>query len=276
MRGWGSLSSIALSLAVLSGAAAIVQACSSFRAADEPTAEAGIDAPSTTTGDGGLETSTGASSFCAAHVDAAGCADFDGVDLFDGWTPVTTDGGSLVTDETLFLSPPRSLRSTIVSDTAFTAARLTHPISPAAKRVRLSFVYRRGQGALASMEQISIAEVFCSSGSAMSAEGVWVFLENPSFDVIVHDNTGGAKDTMMTMPPLVVNDWTPIVLDARLEGPSPTVDVTVGASSTVRFALSPSCLTYPTFDMIVGLSTYTPGVSGKGFFDNVLYEVNPP
>jgi hypothetical protein len=269
-----TISSVALSLAALACAAAIVQACTAFSAAVEPAAEAGLDAPSTTTGDSGLATSTGDGGFCLEHADAEVCSDFDGVNPFDGWTRVTTDGGTLVTDETVSLSPPRSLRSTMVSNTTNTIARLTHAISPSAKRVRLSFEYKRGAGGLASMEQISIAEVFCAN--AGGADGVWVFLESPTFDVIVHYFSAFGAETTMTIPPLVANDWTHIIVDARLEGKSPTVDITVGAASARQFPLSPSCLTDPTFELVVGHSTYSPGVSAEGFFDNVLYEVNPP
>lgn len=259
-------------LGALASGAAAVEACSSFGVTNDTATDAGAETDSATTRDGGLDAEMGGDSFCAAHLAATDCTDFDDVDAsLGGWASEITDGGTLVPDPALAYSPPRSLRSTVVNTTV-TAGRLRRHISHAAKEVRLSFVFRRdGDVVLGGGQQLSIAEFFCRG---MVDEGVFIFLENQTFDVIA-DQVVGSAEMMVPLPSIEPNTWTPIVLDAHLDLTPPTVDVKIGRALPQSVQLSPTCLTDPSVDMVVGLSTYSTGVSGKAYYDNVLYEEDP-
>jgi hypothetical protein len=73
---------------------------------------------------------------CAAHPDAAFCADFDDGGLpEEGWTSkIVTDGGALTLSTSSSVSPPASLRSTVSGDAH---AILQRGMPTQAKRVRV-------------------------------------------------------------------------------------------------------------------------------------------
>ena len=275
MRLRGKICTAVLAIAALVSGAATIAACTSFSAVDPQ--PAGADASDAT--DGALDasgtdagaTEAAATGFCGMHADATLCSDFDGTKVTEGWV-ADMIGGTLVTDETLFHSPLRSLRAMLPGTQPLTTARLLHDIPLSAKRARLSLAFFRGKGVLAQSKQISIAEIYC--GSPGVNDGVFLFLENPSFDLKVHDSVDNVEAIDM-LPPLVATAWTVIVLDARLDTVQPTVDVTIGGAAAKRYPLAPGCLKAPTFQVRAGLATYT-GASVEGFFDDLLYEIDPP
>jgi hypothetical protein len=272
----GAKTSVAMSLAVLLGAALIVPACGAFTADTTPAnADGGGGADgATATGDGGSggeagSTEAGSTGFCAMHTSVALCSDFDGPNELAGWNvDVTAGGSSLQTDAKIFRSAPRSLRSALAG-AMITDARLTRPIPRAAKRVRVSFEVQLVGGALQTGQQISIAEIYCG-GTALD-KGAYVFVEEPAGLVAAY--AGDSASTRTGLSPLNPNDWTPIVLDARF-GLDPVVVVTVAGTSSAPLPIAKTCATLPLFEVRLGLSTYTT-VTAQGFLDNVLFEVDP-
>ncbi|MDB4935033.1 MAG: hypothetical protein JWP87_2005 [Labilithrix sp.] len=115
-------------------AAATVIACGSFSSTPEPEPEPDA-ATLPESGPTVVDAAPGASPFCAAHADAALCADFDEGDPV-GFHFISTTGSIDVSTLT-FVSPTSAMRASTTSGPAFARGRATAPAL--AERQRLSF-----------------------------------------------------------------------------------------------------------------------------------------
>jgi len=268
-----------LMVAGVAGAASalawVTTACSSFTADETPSgSEAGADGADGDAGarppeDGGSESSGPA--FCASHADAAACNDFDGTRLYDGWNVMMGDGGTIGTDDTLFVSPPRSMRSTL-DGTHNADARLVRPLTVPVKRVRLSFQLRPTKLMLPSGgNMLSVAEIYCGDGAGLN-EGTYLFIEGPANGLKVY----GGPNTVNSegLPPLPMDQWTRIVIDARFADTASAATIEIGTNSAVGIPISSTCTMDTIFEAKVGFSTYS-GAIADGLFDDVLLEIDP-
>jgi hypothetical protein len=259
MRGVRELSCVVAGVASLVACAA---ACSSFSSPDvtDPGPGAGVEA--------GAD-AAGGRRYCAQHTTATLCSDFDGTELFAGWTPEFDEDGTIDTSDTFFLSAPRSFVATAGS---LGPARLGVDVPKDAKRVRVAFDIKLGAFTPSAVDDVSIGEILCSNQGG-PYDGVFLLLRGPS-KVLTALSNKSATTTAFAQP---LGEWTRIVIDGRFDPAPGSVEITIGGAKQPAIPLLTPCANYDSFRVIVGLSVaLAPNLdTATAYYDNIVYEKNP-